>query len=197
MEVVVVEDSAAQSSAAASSQAPQGPLTLEAGEWTKAEFPPDYNISVDIQIPPNWGMRCCGDMDHASDHHFLPLASIDTGEPEITLTDFAMQMCPGVRYAGCNWEERVEATPAQFLQTLTAQLETGGEVGNTSGARKTGSVKLPNFAKQASVYTGVSRSGEPNIFYLVPMQDGVVMVTFHHPDRVEERLRSEFVARLR
>lgn len=168
------------------------------GEWKKAKFPDEYNLSVNIFYPAGWEFNCCGDTDGYSVHATYPVSSATdlSINPLISVFDYGLSGCPGDKES-CGMEERQKVSAGKYMSNEIRSIDKNGTGSSgMTGLKKATSIKLNNFVGDVPVYSGLSSTFQPIELYLLQSSKGVVGVVFQQPRAFDATLKMDFLNKL-
>ncbi|MBX4201126.1 hypothetical protein KW786_03290 [Candidatus Parcubacteria bacterium] len=177
-------------------------------DWKQIEFPEDYYHSVNSMYPSGWDIEVGIDTEGYRSLYIYQKSSASVVDgnglvkpkgPLVIMYDYALVGCPNgnVVVWDCGLENVRKVTAEEYINHLVKNLDRDGNMmGEITSLKKSGSVKLNNFTKDALVYHGISRSGEPADLYILQPENGVIGVVFQQPDAFDANFKTEFFNRL-
>lgn len=167
-------------------------------QWTKAEFPIEYNVPIGFMIPPRWKLNCCLDTGDFSNHVITPEKSkgkIGIG-PEIDVYDFVLSICKNGSHNDCTEDETKSVNVATYINSLTKYLSNGGGLAGMTSIKKEGLFKLKNFSKNVVRYSGKSFSNQPEELYIIQTENDVVGIVFRQEQTFDKSFKNDFLERI-
>ncbi len=180
-------DNTAHESMQSSIQNSQMPGVMT-GSWIRvdrqADWPADYKFpSISFEYPSGWNFRCCGDMDHASQHTLCADDACD--KTYVKITDFGLRGCPASN-PQCGIDEQGTKTAQQKYDELVSEIRAD----STMQILHVDAV--PALGKSAFRFENADHVRS----YLVNLGDAVIEVAFPQNLVMNGNFVNEFLSRM-
>jgi len=146
-----------------------------------------YNFpNIEFSYPDNWEFRCCGDMDHASEHFISPFKNIDKSLPYIRITNMGLDGCPDLKN-NCAMDETVKLTANEKFKRLILAIPSDQILPK---------IKLEKLNTEAFVYQKTEKDSRISKAYIINLGDSIVEIDFINYDLLNEKFIENFLNRI-
>ncbi|MFA7319548.1 MAG: hypothetical protein WC022_03055 [Parcubacteria group bacterium] len=139
--------------------------------------------NIEFSYPENWEFKCCGDMDHASEHFISPSKIIDKSLPYVRIIDYVLSGCPNLESV-CAMEKRTK---------ITAKEEFNHLVSNVPVDQVLPRMKLEKLNTDTFVYKKIEADNRFSKAYIINLGDRVVEIDFVNYDLLNNAFIEKFL----
>ncbi|HLN18903.1 MAG TPA: hypothetical protein VK255_01905, partial [Patescibacteria group bacterium] len=142
--------------------------------------------NIEFSYPENWNFKCCGDMDHASEHIIYSSKKHASSLPYIRITDYVLSGCPNFQ-STCPIDKTVKITANEKFNRL---------ISNVSQDKILQKIELSKLSTSAFVYQKTEKNNKISKAYLLNLKDDVVEVDFVNYESLDENFINDFLNRI-
>lgn len=147
----------------------------------------NYNFpNVKFYYPSNWFFKCCGDMEHASEHYIFSSEAREKNLPYIRITNFVLRGCSNLKET-CSLNEMKKITVEQKFNAIQSQVPKEEILPK---------IKSKNLDAEIFVFKNKEQNGKFSKAYLINSGDGVIEIDFINYDLLNENFIEEFLNKL-
>lgn len=144
---------------------------------------PPYNFpNVKFYYPGNWTFRCCGDMDHASEHFINP-PNRNSSSPYIRITDFVLTGCPNSQ-SSCALDKTIKLSANEKYRQLISAI---------SSENILPKIRIEKLEVDAFVFKKTEKSGQISKAFLINLGNDVMEVDFINYELLGDSFITKFL----